>query len=91
MHIERTAVPGVGALHHIRPRRGGRFGLYVDAEGNRRLFVYHDSAVDVPAGEIVLEPDEADRLADMLRSRPLVDRLLSLERKVDELIGERRQ
>lgn len=91
MYIKRTTVPGVGALHHIVARHGGRLGLFVDSDSNRHLFVYGDADLDVPAGEIVLEPDEADQLADMLRSRPIADRLLSLERKLDELIGERQQ
>lgn len=91
MYIERTTVPGGGALHHIVARHGGRFCLLVDAESNRRLFIYDDPDLDVPAYEIVLEPDEADQLANILHSRPVADRLLSLERQVNELIGERRR
>jgi hypothetical protein len=45
----------------------------------------------VAAREIVLEPDKAEELADMLHRRPIGDRLLSLKRQIDELIGERRQ
>jgi hypothetical protein len=32
MRIDRTTVSGNGVLHHISPRRGGRFDLLVDAD-----------------------------------------------------------
>jgi TrkA domain protein len=38
---------------------------------------------------ILLEPDEADQLAEILHSQPIADRLVSLERRVGELIGKR--
>ena len=61
----------------------------VDDGGSRHLFTYDGGNLDAPAWEIVLEPDEADQLAEVLHSRPIKDRLLSLERRVGELIGER--
>lgn len=89
MRIDRTTVPGNGTLHRIVTRDGEPLCLLVDAASNRHLFTYGGADRDVPAREIVLEPDEADRLAEILHSHPLADRLLSLERRVDELIGER--
>ena len=44
---------------------------------------------DEPTRAIVLEPDEADQVAELLANRPVADRLLSRQRRVDELIGER--
>jgi TrkA domain protein len=89
MRIDRTTVPGSGVLHHIVTRDGERFCLLVDADSNRHLFTYDTTDFDTPARAIVLQPDEADQLADILHSRPTADRLLALERRVDELIGER--
>ncbi len=89
MHIDRTMVPGSGVLHQIVTRDGERFCLLVDASHNRHLFTYDGGELDEPTRAIVLEPDEADQVADLLASRPVADRLLSLERRVDELIGER--
>jgi TrkA domain protein len=89
MRIDRTTVAGNGLLHHIIPRRGGRFGLLVDADNSRHLFTYEESDPDVPAQAILLEPDEADQVAEILHSQPTTDRLLALERRVRELIGER--
>jgi K+/H+ antiporter YhaU regulatory subunit KhtT len=89
MRIDRTTVAGNGVLHHIAPRRGGRFGLLVDADNTRQFFTYEGSDLDVPAQAILLEPDEADQLAEILHSQPIADRLVSLERRVGELIGKR--
>ena len=83
MRIDRMPVPGNGMLHHVVTRDGKRFCLLIDADRNRHLFTYHtddadDAAadVDIPAESIVLEPDEADEIAEILHTRP-------------ELIGER--
>ena len=76
-------------LHRIVTRDGEQLCLLVDAASNWHLFAYDGADRDVPVREIVLQPDEADQLAEILHSHPLADRLLSLERRVDELIGER--
>ena len=94
MRIDRTTVAGNGVLHHIVPRRGGRLGLLVDADNTRHLFTYDAGTYDggdrdVPAQAILLEPDEADQVAEILHSQPITDRLLALERRVRALIGER--
>ena len=90
MHIHRTTVPGSDVVvHHITTRGGDRLCLMVDDGDDCHLFTYDRGDLDAPAWEIVLEPDEADQLAEALHSRPIKDRLLSLERRVDELIGER--
>ena len=88
MRIDRTTVPGGGTLHHIVTRAGGRLCVLVTRDGERPVFVYDDDS-DEPAKELVLAPDEADGVAEILHSRPIVDRVLSLERRVDTLIGER--
>ena len=90
MQIHRIRVPGEDVIvHHMRTREGERLCLLVDDRGNCHLFTYDGSDLDTPAWEIVLQPDEADRLAETLQTRPVKDRLHSLERRVDELIGER--
>lgn len=80
MRIDRMPVPGNGMLHHVFTRNGKRFCVLVDADRNRHLFTYRaddpGADVDVPAETIVLEPDEADEIAEILHTRP-------------ELIGER--
>lgn len=88
MRIDRTTVPGGGTLHHIVTRAGGRLCVLVTRDGERQVFVYDDDS-DEPAKELVLAPDEADGVAEILHSRPIADRVRSLERRVDALIGER--
>ncbi|KUI29872.1 hypothetical protein AU196_02995 [Mycobacterium sp. IS-1742] len=89
MRIDRTTVPGGGTLHHIVTRAGGRLCVLVTHDGDRQVFVYDDDGSDEPAEELVLAPDEADGLAEILHSRPIADRVRWLERRVDALIGER--
>lgn len=87
MDTYRTTVPGRGVLHHIVTRHGGRLCLLVDDTGDRHIFAYDENDADEPTAEILMEPDEADQVADLLHSRPMVDRLLALERRVNKLIG----
>jgi TrkA domain protein len=89
MRIDRTIVAGNGVLHHIVPRRGGRFGVLVDADHTRHLFTYEESDLDLPAQAIMLEPEEADQVAAILHTEPIADRVLELERQIRELIRER--
>src|SRR5262245_25560464 len=90
MHISRITVPGNDAVvHHMTTRRGERLCLMLDDRGDRHLFAYDEGDRDAPAWEILLQPDEADQVAEILHTRPIADRLLLLERRVDELIGER--
>jgi TrkA domain protein len=72
-----------------RPPSRGRFGLLVDADNTRQLFTYEESDLDVPAQAILLEPDEADQVAEILHNQSVSDRLLALERRMRELIEER--
>ncbi|WP_159928084.1 hypothetical protein [Rhodococcus sp. WAY2] len=89
MQIDRTTVPGKGVLHQLVTRAGGRLCLLVDAHSTRHVLLYDESDRDVPARSIVLEPDEADQLAEILHSRPITDRLAAVERQVGELMRER--
>ena len=87
MDISRNTIPGVGHSHDCITRAGQRFGVFVEHSG-RRLLVVHgrgDATDGVPAQQIVLDPDEADQLADLLHQRSVDDRLAELERQVAEL------
>lgn len=89
MQINRTTVPGSGVLHDFVTRDGERFGVLIDADDNRHLLTYGGSDLDVPTRAVVLEPDEADRVAEILQDQPVADWLIRLERRLDELIGKR--
>ncbi|KAB2341620.1 hypothetical protein [Actinomadura rudentiformis] len=100
MHVIPATVPGTGILHHIRTRRGQRFGVFTHISGARTLYIYstppdtadpgHDTAPDNPdpdnpAASMVLDRDEADQLAQLLHDQPISDRLAALERRLVEL------
>lgn len=84
MDITRNTIPGIGHAHDCTTRSGHRFGVLVEHTGRRRLLVHGRGDDEVPE-HIVLEPDEADQLADLLHQRSVADRLAELERQVAEL------
>lgn len=91
MRIDRTTAPGCGMLNHIVTRDGQRFCVIVEKDGRRRLLTYDDGDdPDVPATSIVLDGDEADQVAELLHSRPIAERVVRLERCVNELIHKAR-
>lgn len=85
MDVTRTTVPGTGTVHHYVTRGGQQFGVLLDRTDRHRLLVYGSADFDVPAQTIVLEQDEADQLAELLHSKPIVDRVADLERRFSEL------
>lgn len=88
--ITRHTIPGIGHTHDCRTRAGQRFAVLVEHAGGRRLHLYGpDRSNDdgEPTQQILLEPDEADQLADLLHQRSVADRLADLERRVAELAG----
>jgi TrkA domain protein len=90
MEIERTTVPGTGVLHHCCTRSGIELGVLADHTGRRQFVVYDGDDRDVPLRVIVLDPDEADQLAEILHSRPILDRLADIERRLRALPLSRR-
>lgn len=89
MIIERFTIPSRGSLSVCVTRSGHRIAvLRTDFdEVELELFV---GAGDESRAAIPLEPDEADSLANLISSPPLLDRLATIERKLAELIGRQR-
>ena len=85
MKITQSSVPGGGVLHDIRARGGDAFRILVEPAGERVLIVDDASDPERQPLEIVMEPDESDAVAEILHSSPIVDRVASLERRLDEL------
>ncbi|ASR39750.1 hypothetical protein BAY61_28505 [Prauserella marina] len=80
----RAAPPDSGTLRRCVTRGGQHLGVLQCGSGQRRLLVYGSPELDVPPQTIVLEPDEADKVADLLRSRPIADRLAAFGNRVDK-------
>ncbi|GAB3660555.1 hypothetical protein GCM10027589_22360 [Actinocorallia lasiicapitis] len=88
MDISFNTVPGTGVLHRFADADGREFSLLVRHDGTRRLIVPDPSRPDAPGLCFDLSQDEADRVADVLHSRPILDRLAALERKLGQIALE---
>ncbi|MEN3535733.1 hypothetical protein AAH991_11515 [Microbispora sp. ZYX-F-249] len=87
MDVTRATLPGVATVvHQCVTRDGQRFGVLVEKSGRRRLLVYDSAEPDTPLQAITLDQREADQLADILHSRPVLDRLAHLERRFAEFV-----
>ncbi len=89
MKITQSTVPGGGVLHDIRSRGGDAFRILVETSGERVLIVEDPIEPDRQLVEIAMESDEADAVADILHSSPIVDRVASLERRLEEHLEQR--
>ncbi|MFD7658695.1 hypothetical protein ACFV4N_32370 [Actinosynnema sp. NPDC059797] len=90
MEALRSTVPGSGVVHHFTTRAGLHLGVLVDPDERRTLLVYGSDDPDRPAHAVVLDPDEADQVAEVLRTRSLAERLAALERRLDQVVPEAR-
>jgi TrkA domain protein len=87
MHTTRTTVPGFGELHDLVTRHGQHFRIIADRTDTRELHLYGDAPGPDPIASIVLEPDEAERTAELLHSTPMADRLARVERQLAAIAG----
>lgn len=85
MEATHSTVPGRGAIHQFVTRAGDAFGIVVNHDGTRELALYPTADADTPLRTVVLEPEEADQLAETLHTRPLADRVTALERRIRRL------
>jgi len=87
MDVERTALPGLGLKHVFTTARGRRVGVVSHHTGRRDLVVYDIHDPDTAAETIVLTPDEANGLAELLGTLRIVERLAELARQVEGLVS----
>jgi TrkA domain protein len=86
MEVERTALPGLGMQHVFTTARGRRVGVVSHHTGRRDLVLYHPDDPDSAAETLVLTPDEANGLAELLGTTRLVERLAELAHQVEGLV-----
>ncbi|MGW5917466.1 hypothetical protein ACWFPY_00605 [Nocardia fluminea] len=89
MQVDLSTVPGEGVLHDCRTREGSQFRVITRPDGTRQLVIYYPPGHDTPLQTITLESDEADQVAELLHSIPLQDRVVELERRLDQLSNRR--
>ena len=82
MDIERTALPGIGLRHVFTTARGRRIGVISYRNGRQDLVVYDPADRDSVQLTVVLNPQEATALGDLLSTAHIVERLTELERRV---------
>lgn len=87
MEITQTTVLGAGVLHDVLTRGGQHFRIFVMNTGQREAYVYPDGdGVEIT---VELDADEADAIANILHSRPILNRVSELERRVAEIEGRK--
>jgi K+:H+ antiporter subunit KhtT len=87
MDVERTALPGLGLQHVFTTARGRRIGVVSHHTGRRDLVIYDVHDPDTAAETVVLTPDEANGLAELLGTLRIVERLAELARQVEGLVS----
>ncbi|GAA1823930.1 cation:proton antiporter regulatory subunit [Planosporangium flavigriseum] len=88
MDVERTPLPGIGLRHVFVTHRGRRLGVVSHRDGRRDLVVYRRDDPDSAAETLVLTPEEANGLAELLGAARIVERLAELHRQVEGLVSE---
>ncbi len=87
MDVERTALPGLGLQHVFTTARGRGVGVVSHHTGRRDLVIYDAHDPDTAAETVVLTPDEANALAELLGTQRIVERLAELARQVEGLVS----
>ncbi|MBL1080054.1 hypothetical protein JK358_37225 [Nocardia sp. 2] len=85
MQVERTTVPGLGVVHHLRTRSGAHFAVLSEANGRKHVMFYSSEQADEPYADILLDADEADECAQLLHSTSITDRVARLEQLLARL------
>lgn len=86
MDVERTDLPGIGLRHEFRTARGQYAAVISHHSGRRDLVVYHPQDPDTALATLVLKPDEANGVAELLGTARIVERLAELQRQVTGLV-----
>jgi TrkA domain protein len=86
--LERTPLPGIGLQHVFTTARGRRVGVVSHRDGRRDLVIYRRDDPDSAAEAVVLSPEEANALAELLGAARIVERLAELHRQVEGLVSE---
>ena len=69
MHIERVALPGIGVRYAFTTAHGHRLGVICHRDGRRELVVFDTVDPDSALGRALMDPIEADHVADLLRHK----------------------
>ena len=85
VRIEETSLPGVGRRFDFDAEYGKRVGVITHRDGKREIFVAQPEDPDACAAAIVLAPDEAEAVADMLGGSTVTRKVTSLTNQIEGL------
>ncbi|GIU84221.1 MAG: potassium transporter TrkA [Acidimicrobiales bacterium] len=84
--IHQTRLPGVGLRHEFCCRSGPTLAVISHRTGTKELVVYSEEDPDTVAWTILLEPEEATALAEILGGSRVIDHLEELEERIAGLV-----
>jgi TrkA domain protein len=84
--VDRTPLPGIGLQHTFATRKGRRVGVVSHHSGRRDLVIYRRDDPDSASELVVLCPEEASGLAELLGTTRITERLDKLRRQVEGLV-----
>jgi TrkA domain protein len=86
--VQETALPGVGLRYDFATASGHRLAVVARRTGDQELVLYAADDPDSARVVVLLRPEEANTLAEILGAPRIVDRLTDLHRQIQELIVE---
>jgi len=84
--LDRTGLPGIGLQHVLTTERGRQIGVISHHTGRRDLVIFDKDDPDTTLATVVLTPEEANVLAELLGTGRIVERLNELHRQVEGLV-----
>jgi K+/H+ antiporter YhaU regulatory subunit KhtT len=70
VHVEQTALPGIGVRHELVTESGRRVGVVCHRDGHRDLVLYDPEDPDSCQIDVRLTHHEAEAVADVLGESP---------------------
>ncbi|WP_261663359.1 cation:proton antiporter regulatory subunit [Deinococcus sp. Marseille-Q6407] len=83
--IEETALPGVGRRFDFDAEYGKRVGVITHRDGRREVFVASREDPDACDEAIILTPEEAEAVADMLGGSTVTRQVTTLTKEIKGL------
>lgn len=88
VEVEEVPLPGIGVRYSFMTRHGRQVGVVSRRTGRRELLVYDAADPDTCREVVVLGPDEADALAELLGAPRIVEKLAALDAQLPDLVTE---
>ena len=84
--IEETRLPGVGVRYEFKTAEGKRIGVISHRTGLREIYVSRPEDPDEFQRVLVLSPDDARTLAELLGATRVAQQLADLQQRIEGLV-----